>query len=240
MLALVAVPIVVGVAVGYTLGGRLRRLADVPVRATSLLWLAAVLQFVHFDVAGTREAVEAALHMSLMVPIFGLVGVWALVNLPGRSRTVQAAVALVLIGGAMNAVAIAANGRMPFSEAALVAANVSDEQRARGERSPKHVAADETTRLLWLGDVIPVRPVAKVVSIGDIVLLLGVAAAVSGGMTSHPRRARPSPALPSEPARRGRTGQAETAFGAEPRSARFASRSTGHAGDRRSGPIHDS
>jgi hypothetical protein len=239
MLALVAIPIAVGVAVGYACGGRLRRLADVPVRATSLLWLAAVLQFVHFDVAGTREAVESALHMSLMVPIFGLVGAWALVNLAGRSRAVQAAVALVVIGGGLNALAIAANGRMPYSEAALVTARVSDEQRARGERSPKHVAADETTRLLWLGDVIPVRPVAKVISIGDVVLLIGVAAAVSGGMTSRPLgpRSGRTRALPSEPARRG---QAETAFGAGMRSTRFTSRSTGHSGDRRSGPIHDS
>jgi hypothetical protein len=106
-----------------------------------------------------------------MVPIFGLVGAWAVVNLPGRSRAMQVAIALVLLGGAMNALAIAANGRMPFSERALVAADVSDQQRARGERSPKHVAADGATRLLWLGDVIPVRPIEKVVSARDVVLL---------------------------------------------------------------------
>jgi hypothetical protein len=63
-----------------------------------------------------------------------------------------------------------------------VAADVSAAQRAAGERSPKHVAADDTTRLLWLGDVVPVRPIGKVVSSGDIVLLLGVAAAAAAGM----------------------------------------------------------
>jgi hypothetical protein len=143
---------------------------------------------VHFSAPGAREAVESALHVSLMVPIFGLVGAWALANLPGRTRLMQAAVALVLIGGAMNALAIAANGRMPFSERALVAADVSDEQRARGDRSPKHVAAGDTTRLLWLGDVIPVRPIEKVISAGDVVLLLGVAGAVTAGMAPGGRR----------------------------------------------------
>jgi hypothetical protein len=92
--------------------------------------------------------------------------------------------------------------------------NVSDAQRARGEHSPKHVAADETTLLRKLGDVIPVRPVQKVVSAGDVVLLLGVAAAVAGGMTAGSRdhlaarrRAR-RPALPREPSRPSRLGSA--------------------------------
>jgi hypothetical protein len=244
VLLLVVVPVAVGVLLGYVRGGRLRRLADVPVRATSLLWIAAALQVLHFDFAGTRETVESTLHLSLMVPIFGLVGVWALVNLPGRSRLARAAVALVLVGGAMNALAIAANGRMPYSEPALAAAHVSDAQRARGESSPKHEAADGSTRLPWLGDVLPVRPIQKVVSAGDIVLLLGVAAAVTGGMApSAPGRPSIRTRLPSEPGaprRPGRAGQAEAAFWSEPRRARFASRSTGHTGVRRSGPIHDS
>ena len=228
MLALVAVPVAAGVLLGYARGGRLRHLADVPVRAPWLLLLAAALQFVHFDAAGTRVAVESALHVSLMVPIFGLVGVWCLVNLPGRPRLGQAAVALVLLGGAANALVIAANGRMPYAESALVAAHVSDEQRVRGEHSPKHVAADATTRLRALGDVIPVRPVQKVVSVGDVVLLIGVAGVVAAGMSAP---GAPRPALPTEP------GQAPV-FAPDRRlaSSRLARRATGHTGERRSGP----
>jgi hypothetical protein len=244
VLALVAVPVAAGVLLGYARGGRLRHLADLSVRAPWLLLLAAGLQFVHFDVAGTREAVESALHVSLMVPIFGLVGAWCLVNLPGRPRLGQVAVALVLLGGAANALAIAANGRMPYSESALVAAHVSDEQRARGERSPKHVAADATTRLRWLGDVVPVPPVQKVVSAGDVVLLLGVAGVVAAGMrgpvggnpATSPAGARRR-ALPSEP---GGTASQATELVFDPgrrfASSRRARRATGHTGDRRSGP----
>ena len=114
----------------------------------------------------------------------------------------QVAVALILLGGGLNAAAIAANGRMPYSESALVSAQVTAEQRARGERSPKHVAADDATRLSWLGDVIPVRPIKKVVSLGDLILLAGVAALLAAAMRPPVagRRDRatraPSPALP--------------------------------------------
>ena len=146
---------------------------------------------------------------SLMIPIFGLVGIWLVINLPKRDAAFQGAILAILLGGLMNAAAIAANGRMPFSESALRAAQVSAEQWARGDRSPKHVAADEDTWLLWLGDIVPVAPIEKVVSIGDIVLLLGVAALLTAAMRSpsagvrnrsrnavqtRPRRAASTPA----------------------------------------------
>ena len=81
-----------------------------------------------------------------------------------------------------NAVPIAANGRMPHTEAAVRAAAMTPAQLARGATSPKHVDADATTRLLWLGDVIPVRPIRMVVSPGEVVLLLGVSGVVAAGM----------------------------------------------------------
>jgi hypothetical protein len=117
-----------------------------------------------------------------MVPIFILVGAWILANLLRRPPAVQAALLLIVVGGTMNAVVIAANGRMPYSEAAARAANQSAKEKARAASSPKHVATDSTTKLGWFGDVIPVRPIGKVVSPGDVVLLLGVGALVAGAM----------------------------------------------------------
>jgi hypothetical protein len=125
-----------------------------------------------------------------MIPIFGLVGAWLVTNLQNRDAALQAAILAILLGGLMNALAITANGRMPFSESAVRAAQVSAEQMARGNRSPKHVVADEETRLLWLGDVIPVAPIGKVVSVGDIVLVLGVAAFLAIAMRSPGRGTR--------------------------------------------------
>jgi hypothetical protein len=182
VVVLFAGPLVGGVLAGYALGGRLRNLLRLRFRAVWLLWLAAAVQYVHFEHPAARHQLESVLHTSLLVPIFGLAGGWLLANLVRRPRAVQVAVALVLLGGGLNAAAIAANGRMPYAESAVRAAQVSADQRVRGERSPKHVAADAGTRLGWLGDVIPVRPLGKVVSVGDLVLLAGVAAMLAAGM----------------------------------------------------------
>ena len=175
-------PLLGGVLAGYALGGRLRHLVHTRLRAVWLLWLAAALQFVQFEFRPARIQMESALGMSLLIPIFAVAGAWLLVNLMRRPRAMQVAVALILLGGGLNAAAIAANGRMPYAESALVTADVTASQRARGERSPKHVAADGDTRLRWLGDVIPVRPLRKVISVGDIVLLAGVVALIAAAM----------------------------------------------------------
>jgi hypothetical protein len=186
VIPLILAPLICGVIAGYACGGRLHWLAKTKIRMPWLLLLAAALQFVHFRSTQVRHGLESAIGISLMVPIFILVGTWILANLLHRPRAVQAALLLIVAGGIMNAVVIAANGRMPYSEAAARAANQSAEEKARAASSPKHVAADSTTKLAWFGDVIPVRPIEKVVSPGDVVLLLGVGALVACAMRSHP------------------------------------------------------
>jgi hypothetical protein len=186
VIALILAPLICGVIAGYACGGRLSWLAKTRIRAPWLLILAAGLQFVHFRFPQVRQGLESAIGISLMVPIFILVGAWILANLLRRPPAVQAALLLIVVGGTMNAVVIAANGRMPYSEAAARAANQSAEDKARAASSPKHLAADSTTKLGWFGDVIPVRPIGKVVSPGDVILLLGVGALVAGAMRSHP------------------------------------------------------
>jgi hypothetical protein len=172
-------PLAAGIVAGYAFGGRLHQLAKTRIRAAWLLWLAAALQFVHFRVTSLRVEVESRTGVSLMVPIFGLVFAWVLVNLPDRPRPVRIAAMVVLLGGAMNAAVIAANGRMPYSESAARAAH----------QTPKHVVMDSTTRLAWLGDVIPVPPVQKVISAGDVVLLLGAAGLIATSMQARPTSA---------------------------------------------------
>jgi hypothetical protein len=188
-------PLAVGILGGYAVGGRLGNLLRTRIRAVWLLFLAAGLQYLHFEMAATRARIEDALGFSLMVAIFGLVAVWLVVNLYRRRLAFNLAIVAILVGGAMNALAIAANGRMPFSEPAVRGARVSADQQARGDRSPKHLAADGDTRLLWLGDIIAVAPIQKVVSIGDIVLLTGVAGLLTATM-QDPRAGRRRMAQP--------------------------------------------
>ena len=142
MLTLLFAPLVIGMLFGYVFGGRLGHFVRTEIRAIWLLWLAAALQLFHFEFSAARAGVEEWLGFSLMIPVFGLVGAGLAANLPGRSRAVQVAIALIMLGGLMNGAAIAANGRMPFAPSAVRAAHESAEQQARGERSPKHVALD--------------------------------------------------------------------------------------------------
>jgi hypothetical protein len=52
------------------------------------------------------------------------------------------------------------------------------------------VAADAGTVWAWLGDVVPVRPLGAVISVGDIAMLIGLAIISYAGMTSLASSAR--------------------------------------------------
>jgi hypothetical protein len=179
MAALVLAPLLLAVPAGYLAGGRLRHLIHIPLRHAWLLWLTAGLQFL--QLRHVRPG------FSLLIPVFGLVFAFLLVNLRGRDRALQLAVGAVLTGGALNAAAIAVNGRMPHTAEALRAAAALPADPG----AAKHFVAGPETRLLWLGDVIPVPAIHGVISIGDIILLLGVAGVIAAGMrNSGARRSR--------------------------------------------------
>jgi hypothetical protein len=101
----------------------------------------------------------------------------------------------ILAGLALNALVIAANGGMPVTEHALIASNqastMSDLVRSGGA---KHRLADEDTVLLPLGDVIAIgTPIDQAISMGDLLVHLGVAWFVIGAMPRRRRAAEASP-----------------------------------------------
>jgi len=73
----------------------------------------------------------------------------------------------------MNFTVIASNGGMPvMAEAALIASGFESVPQIADY---KHVLLDETTRLVFLADVIPIRIIqGNVVSLGDIFLAVGM------------------------------------------------------------------
>ncbi|WP_117238518.1 DUF5317 domain-containing protein [Thermus sediminis] len=90
---------------------------------------------------------------------------------------------LVLLGLLLNALVIFANGgHMPVSLAALERAGLGElEDFLRERRDAVHTLMDETTRLPFLGDVIPLPPLQKAISPGDILILLGIMGVVVEG-----------------------------------------------------------
>ncbi|MDW8018369.1 MAG: DUF5317 domain-containing protein [Thermus sp.] len=98
---------------------------------------------------------------------------------------------LVLLGLSLNTLVIFANGgHMPVSLAALERAGVEGwEEVLKTRADAVHTLLEEGTRLPFLGDVIPLPPLRKAVSPGDLFILAGIAGVVAeGAMRASPKR----------------------------------------------------
>lgn len=166
------------VLVGYARGGRLRRLTEV-----RLAWLPAIGVAVAAQaglglvgvVDGPVETLGRALLTVSLAAVLAFV--WANRRLPGMW--------LVAAGFALNAAVILPNGAMPVSPEA-VAALGGDAAVDAG----KHRLLSEGDVFPWLADIIPIPGLRIVVSVGDVVLALGVAILVARLMRGLPRHAR--------------------------------------------------
>jgi hypothetical protein len=179
--------VLVGIAARLR-GGSVHDLAETTFRWTPLLVAALVLQigFIYWDPEwlGERGGVVVVLASNAAV------AAWLFANkaLPGLM--------LAAAGMALNVVVIAANGSMPVLERSAKAAGV---ERSLADATLKHEPLNDDTVLPWLGDAIPVRPFKEVLSVGDVVLALGLARVVDARMMMH-RKPRHSADATSEEA----------------------------------------
>lgn len=181
--------IVLAIIVGLASGGRIRALSLDPLR---LGWLALV--GLGLQVAPVPGAV---LPLVLLLLSFGVLAAFSLVNLrrPGFP--------LVLLGLLLNLTVIGVNGGMPVSEDALRASGQADTlQLLLEDGGAKHHLAGPEDRLLFLGDVIALPPPARqAISVGDIVVFVGVfwliVATMTRGRREEPLDARELTSAPS-------------------------------------------
>ena len=175
--------ILIGLALGAALGGRPRRLGQLPLRWNGLVFGSLVIQLFVF----TGLSIPAPVVTVLYLLSGGLVIGWLARNLsiPG--------IACVMIGGLSNFVAIAVNGgRMPVEPNLLAQARGAGyvSALAAGRVTSNSSLADGHTNLRWLTDQIlipPPWPLPTVLSAGDIVIALGVIWLITRGM-QPPRR----------------------------------------------------
>jgi hypothetical protein len=168
-----------GVVLGYRLEGRLRRLGQL--RFRGFAWLAAAM--------GVQVGLPLAplgWRGKLTVLSYSLIAGWLLLNTRKRPVTVRCGFAAICAGWALNLLPIALNGAMPVSVGAVGEA-FSDRGAGLGIDIRKHEFADRDTKLLWLGDVIPVAPLRSVVSVGDLVMGAGLAITVAAAMAGQGR-----------------------------------------------------
>ncbi len=153
-------------------GGSLDDLADTRFRWTPLLVAGLVLQvaFLYWDPEWLGDG--GGLAILLASNVTGAVWLVANRTLPG--------LLLAGAGMALNVLVIAANGAMPVLESSADRAGIT---QSIDDAGIKHERLDEDTVLPWLGDAIPVPPFKEVLSVGDVVLALGLCRVVDARMT---------------------------------------------------------
>lgn len=195
-MGLVLLVVLGALALGTLRGGSVRRLSRVPLRARRLVMVAVALQVIGgiCALAGSSTGYDVGLVLSA-----------ACLLLFCRRNARVPGVPLVGVGLACNALVVALNGAMPVSylQAARAGADVSAVSAAA---DPRHTLAGDTTRLGWLGDVVPVPlPLrSEVDSPGDLLIAAGLGEFVVVGMGARRRGRRrhtdPRPARPPLPA----------------------------------------
>ena len=161
----------VGIVVGLMAGGRLERLAAIRFRLGWLAIVGLVVQIALFS--PLADPLPGSITRLAYVVSTAIVGVVVAANLriPG--------VPLVALGAVLNLAAIVANGgAMPASQTALAMAGISigDHTNSVATTAPALAPLTDVFALpAWL-------PLANVFSVGDVLIAVGLALAVAGGM----------------------------------------------------------
>ena len=176
MFILFAVPI--GLVLGYLIGGRPDRLADLRFEWAWLAVAGLAVQIVLFS-SPIGESLGGGVGPAIYVASTGavLVAVWRNLSIPGLP--------FVALGAISNLAAIVANeGVMPTTAAALAAAGLSPRDGFSNS------AIRDDPALAPLTDVFALPawlPFANVFSIGDVVIALGIVVVIALGMRDGSR-----------------------------------------------------
>ena len=182
---IVGLAVVLAFAIAWALGADLARAASVRLRATPLVFMALAVQLVIFTRLG--HFVPTRGQVPLHLASYGMLVVFLLLN----GRNVGLGVAAT--GLFSNLVVILANGgRMPVSVAAWEESGRGLGGIAGSGVYHNNTLAGRHPRLAWLGDVFPLplgRALGNVVSLGDLLVVFGLAIFVYRAGTTRVRTA---------------------------------------------------
>jgi hypothetical protein len=175
-----------GVLVGLLLGGRLGRLANLPLRGLPLFAVAIGLQLAAYPPKSAPWHPGDRVATWMWISSYGVVIAVALLNRHVRGFP------LATLGMLSNLAAVSANGgHMPALRSAMADAGVDFSVRANS-------VAASSPNLPWLIDRWGAPwwvPMANVYSVGDVLLALGAVVIVAAGMGARlPRLPRRLPA----------------------------------------------
>jgi len=176
--------VVIGIGVALARGGKLYRLADIRFRLGWLALLCLLVQMYVIYYPAERVQMERSFHAALMMGSYALLTIVVLVN---RRTTGMVVIGLGLL---LNLAVMASNGGyMPVTREAIITTGTRSAQELppEGARLPRSkdvlLPADET-RLWILSDVItaPRMPLARVYSVGDLIVAAGAFLALQVAM----------------------------------------------------------
>jgi hypothetical protein len=168
--------IIIAVAIGYILKGRLKNLEQVEMKAFALILVSFILEFLIVMLIKKSILQIGTLTCILDIAMYLLIFVFTFMNRKNKL------IFLMGIGFLLNAIPIFLNGgAMPVSSVAFKMLNSNAEIDI--EKLGLYTLINQDTKLWILGDIIPFRGFIKsIVSIGDIIAALGMMSIIITGM----------------------------------------------------------
>lgn len=167
--------IVIGIVLGFFRGGKLKNLNDIDFRYPVLLiGIMAVEMVLRMYATRVDSGIANFLFDNYMyIHLISYIGVLILLSANAKLKYVG----FVQAGYVLNLLPMLFNGgKMPISESALLRVGQGSViEFLRDGLIPTHTLIDANTRFAQFADTIPMTfPMAKVISIGDIVLSIGL------------------------------------------------------------------
>jgi hypothetical protein len=173
-------PIALGVVIGWLAGGSIRGLNTFPLKWFGLVWVAAACQVAQYSLGLFTDHPHSVQNVGLLAVMYGACGAFMARNWSNTTGRLHTGLVFLAGGFLLNAVPIALNGRMPYSGRAADYLGLSGD-------TGKGVRIGPGTHLGWLGDVIPVPGVRAIISVGDLVLVVGIVITLVALMANAPR-----------------------------------------------------
>lgn len=174
--------ILISLIVGFLRKGSLRGIADLKLKAALVFPFLLIIQFVIYAFQNKFEfLITISGYLFIAVYLCGLYFLWL--------NRQHYGFLLIFAGVFLNFLVMALNGgRMPVSlEAAMILDPYYIDVLKSGVYA-KHSLLTESTKLAFLGDVIPITdpyPKSQVISIGDVFMNIGVFFFIQHLMLSH-------------------------------------------------------
>ncbi|MGD0984145.1 MAG: DUF5317 family protein [Acidimicrobiales bacterium] len=172
--------VVVGLLAGWMTGGSCRVLSELRFHHSSLVFAAIAAQAA-LEVPGIRGW-PSGVRFAIVLVTYLVVGWWVFENARASSGGARFGLGIVEVGWALNLLAIIPNKGMPVSESALDRAGIAPSKSIGLGHLSKHVLLNHGTVLRALGDVIPLSWFRSVISIGDVVMTVGIGLLVATAM----------------------------------------------------------